>query len=131
LDRVPTSFGHKGPDSGSRIEAVCDQAVRSVARHHRAAEAVVETRGRLIDSQPRARISGRENGACGKPAGNVEGDAPVTEVGVAILAGQAPGDDVSECDYPTGKSLRFIRNHVKPFAQKYFCLSEMQIRLSQ
>ena len=33
------------------------------------------------------------------------------------------------CDYPTGKSVRFIRSHVKPLAQKYFCLSEMQIRL--
>jgi hypothetical protein len=30
---------------------------------------------------------------------------------------------------PTGKSLRFTRNHVKPLEKKYFCLSEVKNRL--
>jgi hypothetical protein len=41
----------------------------------------------------------------------------------------ARDDDVARHFDPTGKSILIYRNYVKPQNQKYFCFSELKIRL--
>jgi hypothetical protein len=45
------------------------------------------------------------------------------------VAVAAKAVNVTQCDHPTGKSVLFIGMRVKPMAKKYFCFTEIKMRL--